>query len=64
MAQQIEKRYAVVSSGRTKEGKSYSRCFKIVETKEGGSYLSDRDVIYLEKSEPLLKVVTTQTTIV
>lgn len=64
MSQQIEKKYAVVSSGKSKEGKSYSRCFKIVEIKGGGSYLSDKDVIYLEKSEPLLKVITTQTTII
>lgn len=64
MAQQIEKKYAIVSTGKTKEGKSYSRCFRIVETKEGSSYLSDKDVIYLEKAEPLLKVITTQTTIV
>lgn len=64
MSQQIDKKYAVVSTGKTKDGKNYSRCFRVVETKDGGAYLSDRDVIYLEKAEPLLKVLTAQTTIV
>ena len=63
MPQVIEKKYAVVSSGKTKEGKPYSKCYRINETKGGSSYLNPKDIIYLDDNEPLLKIVTTKTSV-